>query len=305
MNRHIRPFTLEDGATAGRGLSCDVSGVALAGVPLLTKGRDGFQPRPARELDLLLRAAYGARLDTGHLARGLAVAADALNVGDLERAMIGALHLRLPPPDEDAAARLAKVDDLIAKYNYNPDEPRDWHGRWTSTGGDAPSPNAEAAPHATSVPALDSEGASDGELTPAAYNGRYHDKFLKEYAEYLRSKGQFVLTEVRLRMADGSAGARLDLLVRDSTTGFIYGIEIKTGDDPGFTPGQITVYAHAIMGASVMARDAKVAQVGLLPNVPLPPIPIYLVWRRNSQTNPVVRSLDPLKMARRYRGEHQ
>jgi hypothetical protein len=30
--------------------------------------------------------------------------------------------------------RLANADEALTKYNYNPDEPRDWHGRWTREG---------------------------------------------------------------------------------------------------------------------------------------------------------------------------
>ena len=104
-------------------------------------------------------------------------------------------------------------------------------------------------------------------------------------------------------MADGSIGARLDILARDPTTGIIYGVEVKTGLDPRFTPGQITVYAHAMMGDSVVATDAKVTMIGLLPGLPLLPIPIYLLWQQNAESKPRYAPLNPEKMARRYRGE--
>jgi hypothetical protein len=46
--------------------------------------------------------------------------------------MIATLHLRLPELDAAGAARVAAVDAVLAKYS--PDQPRDWHGRWTSEG---------------------------------------------------------------------------------------------------------------------------------------------------------------------------
>ncbi len=82
----------------------------------------------------------------------------------------------------------------------------------------------------------------------------------------------------------------------------IYGVEVKTGDRPGFTPSQIVVYPHFMMGESVMATDAKVAAIGLVPNFPLPPIPIYLMRQRGLFSEPEFKELDPLKMSRYYRG---
>jgi hypothetical protein len=57
--------------------------------------------------------------------------------------MIAAVHLRLRELDVEAAARIGAVDDFLAKYD--PNEPRDWHGRWT-TGGAAPSDEDVAGP---------------------------------------------------------------------------------------------------------------------------------------------------------------
>lgn len=114
------------------GLRCDAEGVSLAGIPLLQKTHDGFAPRSALEIDVLTKAGYGAAFDTKRLIRGLAVASQALNDGDLGRAMVAALHLCLPDLSPGVAARLATVDALLAKYS--PDQPRDWHGRWTTEG---------------------------------------------------------------------------------------------------------------------------------------------------------------------------
>jgi hypothetical protein len=48
--------------------------------------------------------------------------------------MTSAVLLKFPEPDWNAAARIAQTDTSL---KYGPDEPRDWHGRWTTRGGEA------------------------------------------------------------------------------------------------------------------------------------------------------------------------
>jgi hypothetical protein len=67
-----------------------------------------------------------------------------LNEGDVTRAMIAAIYLRLPEVGAEGAARLAAVDAALRKYSEA--EPRDWHGRWT-TGGAAGGPNPLGSGH--------------------------------------------------------------------------------------------------------------------------------------------------------------
>jgi hypothetical protein len=120
----------------GLGLSCAPSGVSLAGVSLLRKTRTGFVPRPEAEIGALLKAAYGE--DPTGLQPRLGTIAQALNSGDFAKAIIVAVHTRTPELSSEAALRLAKADRELAKYNFNPDEPRDWHGRWTRDGSTGP-----------------------------------------------------------------------------------------------------------------------------------------------------------------------
>jgi hypothetical protein len=147
MTKLDRAFTL---AKTGEpfGLLCSPEGLSLAGAPLLRRGVAGFTPRPAGELAALLKAAYGAAETPGDLTVGLRVVADALNAGDLARAMIAAVQLRLPPLDWSGGERIAHAEAALAKYD--PGESRDERGRWT-TGGAAtavpqnPEPVAPAA----------------------------------------------------------------------------------------------------------------------------------------------------------------
>jgi hypothetical protein len=118
----------------GSGLSCTPAGMSLAGVPLLRSTPAGFVPRPAFEIASLLKAAYGADADRSPLHSRLGAIAKALNGGDFALAAIAAVHTRTPELGPAAAIRLATSERELTKYNYNPDEPRDWHGRWTTGG---------------------------------------------------------------------------------------------------------------------------------------------------------------------------
>ncbi len=133
----------------GLGLNCTTDGVSLAGVPLLRKTVGGLAPRPLDELAALMKDGYGHAIDTARLRRGLDVIADALNRDDIGRAMVAAIHLRLPSLDQQGAARIAFADEALNKYD--PSEPRDAHGRWT-TGG-ASSASASAKPTRATHPA--------------------------------------------------------------------------------------------------------------------------------------------------------
>jgi hypothetical protein len=141
LNALIGHFRLA-AETETRGLRCDLDGLSLAGVALLRKTAEGFASRRDDEVGALLLAAYGEVFDTQRLTRALSATAAALNRGDLALATIAAVHLRLPTLGKAEASRIAAVEDFLRKYN--PDQPRDWHGRWT-TEGDGPD-GSSAAP---------------------------------------------------------------------------------------------------------------------------------------------------------------
>ena len=58
----------------------------------------------------------------------------ALGDEDISRAMIAAPQMGLCELSDEGIARLTQTDSL-SKHNFNPLQPRDWHGRW---GGDQP-----------------------------------------------------------------------------------------------------------------------------------------------------------------------
>jgi hypothetical protein len=133
----IRMFRLTD-EPGGLALNFSSAGLFLAGVPLLRKTEAEFRQRPASEIASLMRAAYGTDVDQGRLQSSLGLIARALNSGDLALAAIAAVQTRTPELSSQAATRLVEVEKELTKYNYNPDEPRDLHGRWTNDGSASP-----------------------------------------------------------------------------------------------------------------------------------------------------------------------
>ena len=149
------------------GLDCSPRGLSLAGVSLLRKDA-GFSPRPTEEIEALIKAAYGQVVDPARLADGLDVVARALNSGDLGRAMIAALRLKLPNLDEAAAARLAGAEDMLAKYD--PNEPRDERGRWTTGAAAGSTPGGASRPvQSRPTRTTSSRAQAPPRLTPASF----------------------------------------------------------------------------------------------------------------------------------------
>jgi len=223
----------EPGAT---GLSCDENGVHLGGAPLLRRTETGFEPRPSYEIEALIAKAYGGAEDGARLSSGLRCIADCLNNGELARAMIAAVFLRLPDLEPDGAEGIAKVDALFRQYD--PNEPRDRRGRWTTggMGGSAEAPVAAPAANPkpvqtpTPVPAPASEpehsahlinadySDDGGHLTDVAYNNKFHDEVVEEVAELAREHGSRVVTEVDLKAVNG-ATTRADLIIAPADGG--------------------------------------------------------------------------------------
>ena len=77
------------------GLDCTLTGLSLAGLPLLQRITSGLAPRPNEELAELFKSAYGVRMDVDRLRLGLSVVADAINSDQLGRAMVAAMRLSL------------------------------------------------------------------------------------------------------------------------------------------------------------------------------------------------------------------
>jgi hypothetical protein len=105
------PFRLTPVAE-GRGVSCDIRGCYVGKEPLLTRSRDTsgrelWAARPQSELEEALSALYVHPIDMSAKVDGLAAIADALNRGDVFRAQLGTLALKLPHPPAPAFASVS------------------------------------------------------------------------------------------------------------------------------------------------------------------------------------------------------
>lgn len=131
MHRHLM-FKL-DQDPKGSGLRCDDAGLFLGPSPLLRQDWSGnFEARPAGELREIFGWTYDTETWESRI-RSVNLIAEALNKRELAGAMMLAVLMRLPDPAD--AIGIADIDAVLAKAGFNPDEPRDERGRWTS--GDA------------------------------------------------------------------------------------------------------------------------------------------------------------------------
>ena len=140
-----RPFRLVD--RGGPGLVCDEDCVALGAISLVRARRNsrslsGCDVRSPDEINLILRMAYGPQPNEviQRFHRALQRTARWIETGDLGRAAIETVMLRLPELTSDAKARLAWIADLEKGGPAWESEPRvpsgqTDGGQWTTDGG--------------------------------------------------------------------------------------------------------------------------------------------------------------------------
>jgi hypothetical protein len=167
------------------------------------------------------------------------------------------------------------ASDSVPAAKYSPDQPR------VPAGNGRPSGQWVGANSADSQTSAPPKGKLPNLLpiVDAAYQGKYHDIVRDYFAASLRAAGNTVLTEVPLAIPGNPPppSARIDVLLRNAA-GVLFAIEVKTGDDPPFTPGQNIVYPHIEPGGIVVSPDPRVAQVGLVPFEPWPPVEAVVLY---------------------------
>ncbi len=160
-----RPYRLVD--RGGSGLVCDQDGVALGALSLIRAGRSarnlrGCDVRSPAEIDRILRLACGPQPNEviQRLHRGLQRTAGWIEAGDLGRAAMEAVMLRLPELTIDAMAKLAGIANFEKGGAAWENELRvpsgqAGGGQWTTAGGGS----------ATVKPALPArQASSSGEV---------------------------------------------------------------------------------------------------------------------------------------------
>jgi len=193
----IREFRL---SARGRGVSCDSDGAFVGPVPLLELSAGGrWEPRDHNQLSKQLSTGFGVPVDLSSKMGGLKEIAKALNEDDLARAQIATVLLGIPDPplaktavphdetirlirdlhwsgllklDEDclesplsatisANPEVGGIESFITKAGFNPDQPRNECGEWTSCGDGA---NAQTSDSSSSpVKPVDSKHESSWE----------------------------------------------------------------------------------------------------------------------------------------------
>ena len=158
---------------------------------------------------------------------------------------------------EEPLRRLAIAEALL-KAGFNPDEPRDERGRWTSEG---------ANPQITTLP----------EPNEVAYHGDYHDQLVQEYAAITRESSGVAVTSVPLTSPSGVT-AVADLVVRPKGWPEPFVLEVKTGDNPSLTPNQGFIYALLPVGNHLVSSKKDIESLGLPVGTPLPPLRLLVVY---------------------------
>ena len=183
------------------------------------------------------------------------------------RAMVAALHLRLPGLGSEAAERVVKADDALAKYD--PSESRDERGRWTSGGGGSVGSSTPDPGHASS-----GAGSSDPDrpiLIPLSD---------RVYPNVTAFRDQHLADAIKLAAVIGH-GATADEVLAVSGKESKYGNDYKAkihgnyfgihshGTDPAnYLPGQIGAFPTAQGGpmAAFDLRDAFFRSGSILAN---------------------------------------
>lgn len=119
-------------ARGGLGLACAEDGLFLGHSPLLERKGNKLVPRPQAELKRLLARGFGFEVPLDRVTGGLDTVASALNAGELCRARIAAVHLRIPDlPDafaqldmqiEDVRLKLDRIAKAAAAGDWDPDK---------------------------------------------------------------------------------------------------------------------------------------------------------------------------------------
>jgi hypothetical protein len=129
-------WRLSQGGERCLGPSCNEDGLFLGRTPLLELDNNQFAVRDPRELERVMSAAYGYNVALESRMGGLRAVAKALNAGDLCRATIAAVMLRLPDLASYPARQKLETEDRLIKAEralwtkvVPPFDPRK-HPRW-------------------------------------------------------------------------------------------------------------------------------------------------------------------------------
>jgi hypothetical protein len=112
------------------------------------------------------------------------------------------------------------------------------------------------------------------------FSGGFHDVVVKAWVDYFQKNGIPVVTKPGLRFigANPSIIGYPDMMVKLPGTLGLTVIEVKTGGDPPPTDNQAAYLPMLQIGGHIYSTDARISQLGLVPGVPFPPLPVVILY---------------------------
>jgi hypothetical protein len=168
------PFTemrrLHDRGPRARGLVVDAEGVMLGpNCVLVARTKGGYRRIDAAAVDQVLKTTFGDAHPLRRFSLVLDRITDALTAGDLVKAQLLGLEIRLGALDDEQLQRMQTASSRI-KAGFDPNQTRDERGRWTAERGSetgAAGSSAEADQHRSDggsmVPVADKTGHTPAE----------------------------------------------------------------------------------------------------------------------------------------------
>ncbi|HEV2546310.1 MAG TPA: hypothetical protein VGU20_03150 [Stellaceae bacterium] len=119
-----------------------------------------------------------------------------------------------------------------------------------------------------------------GPAPVADFSGGFHDVVVKAWVDYFRKHGIPVVTKPGLRLigANDSIIGFPDMMVKLPGTLGLTVIEVKTGGDPPPTPNQAAYIPVLQIGGHIYSTDSSITNLGLVPGVPFPPLPVVILY---------------------------
>ena len=288
--------------TASTGITVDPDGAILGPDCILVRSTtEGYRCISRGEAAALQEFLFADGAEPDWLFGQCCRIAKALDRQEIALAQIFGLRIPVEDLGGERLRRLALAAPFI-KANFNPDEPRipagqPGGGEWTtgveplSQAPDTSDPAiAEADGDGTgstgSGPAdgADSggghsspqDGGADAVLIPAAYQGHYHDEVVELLRQITVAGGGRAVTQVPLTAVDGTTAIADSIVYLPGHGSFA--VEVKTGENPTFTPAQRRIYPMLQVGGHITSSDPTIAVVGLAPGQPLPPLRVLIYW---------------------------
>jgi hypothetical protein len=163
----------------------------------------------------------------------------------------------------------------LLKAGFNPDEPRvpagnPDGGQWTygEEGGPAPP-----------VPVRNDSFDPNAVIPVADFSGGFHDTVVQDWLDALKNKGIPAIAGPAIRFIgpDGRVQGYLDLLIHEPGQA-VEAYEVKTGANPTFTSQQMRYIPMLQVGGHVYSTDPRIADLGLTPGVPFPPMRVGVIY---------------------------